>query len=1086
MTDSAASAEGRLARLLERLLNAAEASLAAGDLEPARATAEEVRAVDPDNPRAAQILQRAAARQLGSSGERALMTLLFADMVDSTILSERVEPERLRDLFSFYRTGARGAVERYRGHVMQYSGDGILAGFGYPEPHEDDARRAVLAGLDLAVAMRDAHDDLDRRLGVAPEIRVGIHTGLVIVTDLRHDHSVAEHDTIVGVVPNFAARLQQAAVPGTLVISDVTQQLVDADFYLRSLGVRELKGIGRPVEIFAVDRPRYASARFEAERYRKAGLVGRDQPRDQMLKRWEAVRDGTEPEAGATFLVVGEAGIGKSRLVAEILDRVEATGGKVLGVGCLPYYANVSLWPIGRTMERLLGIAGDDADRLGPLVSHLSSLGLDPARFVPFLGSLIGISQNADYPVPELDPSAFLDETLSRIVEWLVALADRRPHLLVVEDLHWVDPSTLALLGRLVDRHPPSILTVATTRDDGPVPWRDTVEVLELGRLDGATATKLVDNIAMGKDLTSEQSAAIVKLAGGIPLVIEELTRSYLDEKPTEAMPLRLQELFTWRLKAPGVDQRVVQVAATVGPSFDAGIVSAVIGAEDVVNEQLRLLSDSGIVEPGDSAANTYRFRHALMRDAAYETQVLDVRSQTHARVGEAMADRGAEPALIAEHFDLAGEPARAVGLYLAAAQAEQARGGHTEATRLLSRALELLVTLPESDDRDLSELTARMLRALSVSSTQGYAAHNVQVDHRRAEELAKHLGTRSEVLPSLIAIWAYWLTSGDLSTARGLIDRLTDMIAQEAFSWFEPEVDSCAGFQEFYEGQLEPARQQLERSIAGFLARPADQAVSPFWPLPNDPIAVSQIALASVSTLRGESDAAAHWEREAFRRADEIGSPRGPFSRAFVRVYAAWIRRFLGDDEGCRQLGSEVVAIGQEYGYVFWTTLGAVYVVPDPPREEAHRQMLTEVVNTLRIVGQEAFAASNLSYLAQLHALSGDYGRAQDLVAEALDVVRKSGEYLHLPELLRLRAGYILAERGDADEAVADLIDALRVAGDTGARVARLRAAIDLARLPESSRPEDWRGILDQARSAMPGSYVGDETAIADDLLAR
>ena len=295
MASPASSAQTRLDRLLERLLTAAETSLAAGDLEPARVTAEEVRAVDPGNLRAGRILRQVAARHLGPAGERALMTVLFADLVGSTMLSERVEPEQLRDLFAFYRTAAREAVTRYSGYVMQYLGDGILAAFGYPEPHEDDARRAVLAGLDLGVAMRDAHAELDRRFGVAPEVRVGIHTGRVVVTDLSDDRSVAERDSIVGLVTNLAARIQQAAEPGTVVISDVTRQLVDADFYLHSLGERALKGISRPVEIFTVERPRYAAARFEVERYRKAGLVGRDEPRDRMLTAWADVRRASGP-----------------------------------------------------------------------------------------------------------------------------------------------------------------------------------------------------------------------------------------------------------------------------------------------------------------------------------------------------------------------------------------------------------------------------------------------------------------------------------------------------------------------------------------------------------------------------------------------------------------------------------------------------------------------------------------------------------------------------------------------------------------------------------------------------------------------
>ncbi len=1080
-----ASAQSRLDRLLERLLSAAETSLAAGDLEPARATAEEVRAVDPDNERAALILRTVAGRQLAPTGERALMTLVFSDLVGSTMLSERVEPEQLRDVFAFYRAAAKEAVERYSGYVMQYFGDGILAGFGYPDPHEDDGRRAVLASLDLVAAMRDARADLARRLGVAPEVRIGIHTGRVVITDLSDDRSVRERDSIVGTAPNLAARIQQAAEPDMVVISDVTQQLVDADFYMHSLGVPDLKGISRPVEVFAVERPRYAGARFEAERYRRAGLVGRDEPRDRLLAAWETMRPGKDPErvAAANFLVVGEAGIGKTRLVSELLDRVEASGGHILGAGCLPYYANVSLWPIARMLERLLGDI-DASDRLAGLVSYLDSLGLDLSRSVPFLAPLIGAGEAAEYPTPQLDPSAFLDETLNRLVEWLTALGERAPHLFIVEDLHWADPSTMGLLGRLVDRRQSAILTVATTRDEASVPWRESVEVLGLERLDGPASARLVDNLVAGRELPEGTRESIVVRAEGIPLFIEELTQSCLDTGHVEPMPLRLQELFTWRLKAPGVNLRVAQVAATLGPTFDAATVSAVMGDEALVGDQMLVLTNGGIIEPGDPKANTYRFRHALLRDAAYETQVLDARSRTHARVAETIAERGAEPALIAEHLDLAGEAEGASGLYIQAAQAEQSRGAHTEATRLLSRALELLDTLAESDERDLSELTARMLRGLSVSSMQGYAAPEVQSDHRRAEALATRLGTRPEVLPSLIAIWAYWLVSGDLPTARGLIDRLAAMVEQPAFSWFEPEVESCAGWLDFYEGSVVAAQEHLERAVEGFRARPPDQTVSLFWPLPNDPIAVSEIALACVSAVRGDSRAADYWEREAIRRAEAIGFPRGPFSLAFVKTYAAWIRRFLGDHDASRLLGAEVVGIGQVYGYAYWMMLGSSYVMTGRHGGEPDREFLEQTTATLRMMGQEAFVASNLSHLAHLNAEAGDLDRAGAVVEEALEVIRKTGENIHLPELLRQRAAYSLARGGDVDEAIADLTEAMRAATDQGARVARLRAVLELAHLPAEVRPSDWHAWLDEARRDMPSSLPSTETVDADELL--
>jgi class 3 adenylate cyclase/tetratricopeptide (TPR) repeat protein len=1082
VTGLAPSAETRLARLLERLLAGAEASLAAGDIEPARATAEEVRAVDPDNRRAARVLQQIAARQLHPSGERALMTLLFSDLVGPTVLSEQVEPEQLRDLFAVYRTAAREAVHRYSGHLMHYSGDGILAGFGHPEPHEDDARRAVLAGLDLVTAMRDARAELERRFGVAPEVRVGLHTGRVVVTDLTEDGAVAERDSIVGLVPNLAARIQQAADPGTVVISDVTQQLVDADFFLQSLGERRLKGISRPVEVFAVERPRYAAARFQSDRYRKAGLVGRDEPRTRLLAAWEAVRQGTAP-AAATFLVAGEPGIGKSRLVAEVIDRVEASGGRVLGAACLPYHANVSLWPIARLLERLMGRSVEDTDRLGWLVSNLDAFGVDPARAVPFLGPLIGVPATAEYPAPELDPSALLDQTLDLLVDWLAAGAGRRPHLFVVEDLHWADSSTLGLLERVAERHPAGLLTVATVRDASVVPWRDAVGVVELGRLDGPAAHRLVDNLTAGQRLDGGARAAIIENAEGIPLFIEELTRSRIDRQRTDPIPLRLQELLTWRLKAPGVDLRVVQTAATVGPTFDQATVAAAIGDADAAADQLAVLTGAGIAEPTGLAPGTYRFRHALMRDAAYETQVLDVRRRTHAAVAEALAARGAEPALVAQHLDLAGAPEQAAARYLDAARVEQGRGAHPEATKLISRALELLETLPASDDRDLGELTARMLRGLSVSSMHGYASPDVEADHRRAQELATRLG-RPEVLPALVAIWAYWLTSGRLTTARGVLDQLTAIVREPAFASFEPEVAVLAGIHDFHRGHLVSAQAHLERAEAGFAARPADQRVSLLWPLPDDPTSVSASVLAGVSAARGELDEAERWQEKALRRAEADGSPRGPVSLVFVKIYVALIRYFLGDDAAASRAGTEAVAIGEEHGLAFRSAWGAAWAATGTPGGPLDREFLERALAALELMGWLTFLASHLARLARLDALVGDVDRAEAHLAEAFAAAQQSGEDLHLPELLRQRAQLTLARGGDPALAVADLTAAVRISAGQGARVSGLRAALDLARLPVGSRPAHWRTLLAEARADMPPSFVGDEAAAADDLL--
>jgi tetratricopeptide (TPR) repeat protein len=613
------------------------------------------------------------------------------------------------------------------------------------------------------------------------------------------------------------------------------------------------------------------------------------------------------------------------------------------------------------------------------------------------------------------------------------------------------------------------------------VPWRDEATLVVLARLGESAAEQLVAAVA-STGMDADLRRSIVERAEGIPLFIEELTRSCLDESREDPMPLRLQELFTWRLKAPGVDLRVAQVAATVGPTFDSAVVADVLGDAVTVDGQLVLLTNEGLIEPVDPQKHLYRFRHALLRDAAYETQVLDVRALTHARVAEVFVSRGAEPALVAEHLDLAGDPKGATGQYLLAAQAEQARGAHTEAAGLLTRALDLLATLPESEERDLSELTDRMLRALSLSSMQGYAAEGVQEDHRHAEVLAARLGSRPEVLPSLIAIWAFWFASGELGTARGLIERLQGLVSRTAFDWFLPEVESCAGWQDLFEGHLDDARAHQETAMEGFLARPAEQSVSPFWPLPNDPIAVSAIALACLATLRGEPDEADRWETQALARAEQIGFPRGPWSMAFVKTYAAWMRYFRGDRADARALGAEVVGIGKEHGYAYWTMLGSSYMAST---DLAHpdRAFLEQVLVTLRAMGQEAFAAANLAALAELVDADGEVDAAHELIEQALQVVHKTGEELHLPDLLRRRAMYTLARGGPESDAAEDLRAAVDVAAEQGARVSRLRAAVELARLTDS-RPEDWREVLSAARGGVPQALASEDTAAADALL--
>ncbi|MBA2337149.1 MAG: AAA family ATPase, partial [Acidimicrobiia bacterium] len=1076
---SSAGRVGGLDQLIERLVAAAGTSIAVGNLDQARATAEDIQLVDPDNPRAAAILAEVNRRQRDPGEQRGLMTIFFSDLVESTALADRLEPEVMRDLYRRYREVAKEAIDRFGGYIVQYLGDGIMASFGYPAAHEDDARRAVYAGLALVEGLQ-ALDEFGP--DVEPRTRVGIHTGPVVIAGLGASEP-KERDSIVGVAPNLAARLQSEAEPGMVVVSDVTKALIDGQFEVTSRGLRQLKGIARSVEVFAVDGVRSVFGRFDASRARHAGLHGRGDATSRLVGAWDEVSNQAAP-AGGIVLISGEAGIGKTRLAAEIHGTVSAAGGGVLAAACQPYYANSPLWPIATMMERATGLWGEpDEARLGLLVDYLTGLGIDPANSVALLAPLVDIEDTPGYETHTLDATTRLQETFAVVVDWLTTIAAGRPGLLVVEDLHWSDPTTLGLLGVLASSPPAGLLTVLTTRDETALPWRDLTTHIPLHRFDDDTAAGFVDDLAGAADLPIEVRRSIIDRADGIPLFVEELTCSVVGAPVTpDWLPYRLQELMTGRLKTPEIDLRLAQMAATIGGVFSQDQLVRVAGDGEQVDRALAAMETAGIIDRiGADDEGWFRFRHALMRDAAYETQVLDVRRRTHAAVADAIAQEEEDAAVLAHHLDLADEPARAVPYYIASAQAAEGNGSHIEATRLLTRAIELIDRFPESGERDLSELTARMLRGLNVSSMQGYSSPDVAADHRRVEALTQQLGQRPEVVPSLIGIWAYWLTSGDHETARRIIRRIRSLVEDPALAMYRPEASACLGFQSLYYDRLDRAKAELESAMDAFSARPEAEAQAVFWPLPNDAIAVTAVALATVAALQGDLERAATWERTAYQRVDTIGSLRGPFSRAFVNTYAAFIRRIANDDAAARSLAAETIAIGTEYGYTYWVMIGSIYQMAATPDEDPDPEYLAAAIDALRDIGHHAFVASNLAGLAEIRASRGDLGGALEAIDDALITADKTGEVLHRPELLRRRVAHRRDLVGPAPGDVRELIEAYDLAVARDIHIVALRAAIDLARLPKDERPVDWRVRLEEALLRVPADSPASEAAEAN-----
>ena len=613
----AVSAEDRLALLIERLLASMDAAATAGDWDRATELANDVLTVDPRNGRATSMAERGRLERSLPEGQRAFVSLLFADIVQSTDMAEAAEPEVVQDVLTLYRRSATETVEELDGRVLQFQGDGVVACFGYPTVHEDDARRAVLAGLRLVERTAHVGTELARRHGIALAIRVGVHSGTVVVAGLG---GVADAAHLAGSAANVAARVQGEAEPGTVVISDTTRKLVESHFELRSVGRVSSRGslarwtcttsYGRTRRSPTHGRPSRGGCPSWAGRHRAASC------RDT----WQ--RLGRDPSEAAVAVVRGPAGIGKSRLAAELAEHVHLQGGVVLEANCSPYHGNVALWPVGRMLEGLLGFSPDqpEAERLAEIEGRLDAVGLDRAETMPLLTPLFGLDADARWSRPELDALALRRETLRTLVTWLAHAARSTPSLVLVEDLHWADPTTVDLLGLLDAEGIPGVMILITSRLPLDAPWASSVLDIELGPLNGDEAELLVTELT-DDGLDPEQRRLIAERGGGIPLFLRELTRSALTATPGEVLPPRLHELLAARLRAPGIDLGVVQLAATLGAEFDEDPLLELAGRP--VDEALLRLEHAGIIEPvGAVGLGRYRFRHGLLRDAAYETQV--------------------------------------------------------------------------------------------------------------------------------------------------------------------------------------------------------------------------------------------------------------------------------------------------------------------------------------------------------------------------------------------------------------------------------------------------------------------------------
>ncbi|MET0532061.1 MAG: AAA family ATPase, partial [Microvirga sp.] len=867
-----------------------------------------------------------------SSAERRQLTVMFCDLVDSTALSVRLDPEDLRDVIAAYHTCVGEVMRRFGGFVAKYMGDGVLVYFGYPQAHEEDGERAVRAGLALIEAMG--------RLAPSPEqrqVRVGIATGVVVVGDLTGSGEAQERG-IVGDTPNLAARLQALAVPNAVIIAEATHRLVGTMFEVQSLGFQALKGIAGPAQAFRVLRERPTHSRFDARARTLYPLIGRENELGLLLDRWRQAKTGE----GQAVLLVGEAGIGKSRITTALL---EALGSESLvRIRCQgsPLYADTAFWPVIQHLTVAANFEPNDdaAARLQKLEALLRMAVSDLGPAFALVADLMGFTTD-DPGVRELTPQQRRARTFDALLAQLLGLSGQGPVLILVEDAHWLDPTTLALMARVLDqiaRVP--VLVVLTSRPDH-APALGTYSYLTqltLNRLSRAAAAAITEHIA-GKPLPAEVIEAILDRTDGVPLYVEELTKAVLeagilretnegyvlDEPlPPFAIPASLQGSLMARLDRLQPVKEVAQIAACVGREFDYRLLAAIAPLpEPELRDAMDRLAAAGLIfGRGPPSEAIYTFKHALVRDAAYESLLKARRKAVHQRIAEALAQKAAEgadvaPEILAHHYAAAGAFEAAAREWLEAGRRNARRSANTEAIQYFERALRALGDLPDRAELRKLELELQLALMPVLMCSIGFAQRRTLEVAERALVLCEEFGMIDRVLPILFGQLSYYTASAQLVPALEIARRILQLGETSGDTLARFVGHRTVGFCQAWIGNLTAAEREFDQAIhlAGGIER-QDLA----FEFGHD-LRITGLAVYSVAKLRlGYIDAGCRQLAEATSRAKDLNHP---LTLAFVLQNRSTFAALIRDYREVQRSGEALGAFCAQQGIRQWRYLG-------------------------------------------------------------------------------------------------------------------------------------------------------------------
>jgi class 3 adenylate cyclase/tetratricopeptide (TPR) repeat protein len=1000
------------------------------------------------------------------AGERRQLTVLFCDLVGSTPLSQQLDAEEVRYVVAQYQKAARVAVERWGGHVAKELGDGLLVYFGWPDAREDDPERAIRAGLAILDAMGPVNAKLAAGDGTRLAVRVGMHTGPVVIAD---------GGEVFGETPNIAARVQSAADPDTVVVTAATQRLVAGIFVLEDRGPQALKGVREPMVLYRAVQPSGVRSRLAVAAGRLTRFVGREVELATLVDRWERAADGD----GQHVLLVGEAGVGKSRLAYQLRERLATIPHTWLECGTSPYTEGTPFHPVMALVTQGLAFTATDtaAEKVEKITRGLRDLA--SAENVALLADFLGLPP----PTPlALNPDVQRRKTMELLAQWNLALAAIQPLVLLVEDLHWCDASSLELLGRIIAQSATArVLFVATARPEFTAPWpaRSNLTTLQLARLTKRQAREMVTTL-VGETVPAETLEALVTRADGVPLYVEELTKAVAEPgaaRSAEAIPTTLAGSLMARLDRLSTAKEVAQRAAVLGREFGYPLLAAVAEMDDAgLRQGLARLVDAEIVfQRGEPPEATYTFKHALVQEAAYESLLKRTRQQLHGRVVDVLAERfpervESEPEVVARHAEAAGRNDDAITYYGRAGEQAQARSAHEEAIGHLRHAIALVGTTAEGARRDAREAPLQLVLTGSLRAARGYNHPETEAAYERTRLVCEAAGDARQLGLALGVVASFYSNRGEVDRGRAQAARVL-MAAEQSGDRVLALIGNVElANAEYWLGNFASVLVRAEAARSLYEAGRDHALVSTFSQDPG--VAARGYSAWSLWQL-GWPDRALVSAREAVELAQRLAHP---FSLAWALSFETILYSMGRDATAQRERAQEVIALCNANGFPLWLGIGRVNHAAarvGDGETEAVADLLAGMALAAE-TGLQAGAPGMFTQLADTYLKAGQLDEARGAVDTGLAIAEQTGQRFADSDLYRLQAEIILktaegqTARVESEKTAEECLRrALDIAHAQEAKSLELRAANILARL--------WRdqGKRAEARDLLAPVYA-------------